>query len=373
MSDSVRPVSSPGIHKIGGFLLGAFTGILILAAILKLIEPGYPDEEARTILVFAVVGSPVAILIGGGAGIFYFRFVHYARNPKRFLAISLVLYLIAVASGFLLFPALDPVAEELARIRQERRIDNRIRNQETDREKAWQENYEKRFPRNEDSLTEILGPLVYPDAFLVDWQTEEQETRNGGREFAWEIEMTTTDHLDKVLAYYMTVLPEGISGYPMNWPPSVTFSWTTTSMQQRLAEDLTTRVALESTGTAVTIRYRVTHPKYIKSKPTPWQHGTEKFLKKVRKEQELARAEIRRKLGESIYPGSTLAWASLHNSSSILYETEDPLDQVLTHFIDLFGEPIERDDQYIFKPEYRDTKLRWFAVYSVGDKVRIHY
>ena len=376
---------SPGrriLQYITGFIAGAIMGILILAAVLTLMLPFYLFETKMNVLYYAILGFVPSILLGGAMGLLFIRLLRRATRPRRFARIGASLYIATIAAGFpivlLLQPLMDVIAHE-TRLYTYAHSSGRA---------AWKQVYVNRYPYNETSLAEVLGPLRYPGARLESW--EEAEGYSG-----WDILTITDDSPDQVLAFYASVLRLGIEGYPNAVASGNQESWSTKSHPFPSIDNLAVSMTLEGGLSGMRIRFNISSiysrrytpsegvegEHIVVAESVPWPENHESYLEEVRGEQQRRRDRIARTWEEWIYPGATFAWGDLGGQKQMAYETYDSVEEVLEFYKPIMGEARFTSGQYRFPsrgsgllPEYVGSGLPpEFTIYPVGDKVRIHF
>lgn len=357
------------LQYITGFMVGAVMGILIWAAVLTLLGPFYPGEEGLSLVVaFVILGLLPSILVGGAMGLLFIRVVRRATRPRRVAGIGALLYIATLAAGILIVLLLMPWMEDRAREGRGLRAHDLVERTYARGKNSWNQVYVNRYPYNETSLAEVLGPLQYPRARLESWNDIE------GNISGWDILTTTDDSPDQVLAFYASVLPRGIEGYPSAVASGNQQSWSARSTIQPSIDRLEVRVTLEGGPSGMRIRYKLLSPIMIDpDNRQPWSEDKyEVYLEDARKKRRKHRDTIAVEYAGWIYPGAVYTWGSLVARKQLAYETYDSIDQVVAFYESVKGESRLSDGQYIFTRRGTEWTPE-FTVYPVGGKVRIHF
>lgn len=360
MSDTNPSSGRKVLQYIAGFIAGAIMGILILAAVLTLMLPFYLFEAKLNVLYYAILGFVPSILFGGAMGLLFIRLLRRATRPRRFARIGASLYIATIAAGFpivlLLLPLMDVIDRE-TRLYTYEHSSGRA---------AWQQVYVNRYPYNETSLAEVLGPLRYPGARLESWEEGEGLS-------AWYILTITDDSPDQVLAFYASVLRWGIEGYPNAVASGNQESWSTKSHMVPSIDNLSASMTLEGGRSGMRIRFSIySFSEIVVAESVPWPENHESYLEEVRREQQRHRDRIERIWEDWIYPGATFAWGDLGEQKQMAYETYDSVEEVLEFYKPIMGEARFTSGQYRF-PSRGSGLPPEFTIYPVGDKVRIHF
>lgn len=356
---------------LGGFLLGASLGIVLAFCLLYLLSLGVRGEGAWFLVGLMYRGVPTMAIIGGAAGA---AALHRLRGSRWAGWISAAGYILVVG-----LMTLYAVNQSLGRAHSQRAQKQRDR-AEADAWVAWERTYGDRYPQEEGSLPALLGPLLYPGSRLVQWS----KSQHFGYRPAWAIVTETEDPLEKVLVYYMSVLPEGIGEEYMHWGPSKG-SYVPAGTPQRSADGRRTEILMEEAGAGCRIRFKTYRPgssppsrwKSGGDVPDAWPEDRDAYLARVAERQETYRADIERAFGELLYPNSRLFWGRISHAATqrlpLIFVTEDPLVDVLAYYRARLGEPWGMGGEHIFDAKDAHRMDRRLKIRTVGTRVEIRF
>lgn len=357
----------------GGFFAGAVLGAGAMLWFVAVIEPYHRGHyEALTPLLLGVFGTPVAALIGGVFGLVWARRLGHADDPRRVLRRSA---LIAVAATAVLLAALpflrDRSLWRSGNARHERV--QRVLELDVVGERDVWGSYDWRYPREPASLEPLFGPLLYPGSTLVEW-VEAEQVPGLPPPPGWEITVSAPDGADKVLAYYMTVLPEGIDGYGIGNAPGPTGEWATVSADQESADGRVTVVRIEGEDDDVTIRFRTTSGTTERSMAghQPWPEP-DAYRNQVAAARKPYLDALHTEFGDWLYPDAELVFGDLQNLKSIAFDTPDPMEKVVDFYAAHNTEPEWIGEKYRFWHRGNSVRRPEFYVYPIHGGTRIYF
>lgn len=362
------------LRYVGGFCAGAVLGAGLLLWFVAVIAPAFGGHyEALTPLIIAVVGSPIAALAGGILGVLWVRRISRPDGPPRAVRRGIGIAIVVAVLLWIVLPLLQTMVREDARFRQQTEVRRLVEHSFADEESRWNRKFASRYPRNGASLEPLLGPLLYPGAALVTWEDHEIPADMPWPP-GWEITVSTADHPDDVLAYYTSVLPEGIEGYGFGNVPGPRGHWMSTSARQKSADGRSTIVRLEGKDETVTIRFVTMSDDMSYGEPVdkPWP-DRDAYRKFVETERQPYIDAMHDEFGDWLYPGAKLNFGNVRTLENIAFETSDPMDDVVAFYAAHDLEPHWRDDRYSFSRRGAFVRIPLVLVYPIHGGTRIHF
>ena len=332
------------IQMLGLFLLGALGSAAVLLLVFRLIMPLFSGEAGWSLFALALYGYPVAIVLCVVVGIVFALRFRTSHLKKRLSLSGYVLLL--TASGIVTWWYRED-QKQLSAITKNRQANKDRQLQD------WREKYEKHYPQNADSLPAVLGPFFYPDGKLINWKT----LTNPNNEPKWLIEFSTEDDIEEVLAYYMSVLPEGLDqSFRFALLPSKQsdprFPSMYRSKRQFTPDDRIIVIEIRTSPSSFFIAcdtymrppYQQGHPELIEA----WSGTLQDYQNVVAKLQKFAREELQQKLKDLVYPSATLVWSDLSRADAVqdcLFTTQDTIEDVSNFYSAKLGKPTETADE----------------------------
>lgn len=327
-----------------GFLLGAGLGLASGYLIFYLALPNLgdllPHDESGmlTLIILAQVGTPLMALLGGLAGVWAAYRLRRSQSISRWIA----------GTGYVLAASLGAFfAISLLHYRQgEQEFKLRVESAQAERLAEWEGAYGAKYPREEASLPALLGPLLYPGSRLVQWST--LPTRTAVDAIVWEIVTTTSDELEHVLAYFMSILPEGLDRNEGRFDRGR--SWRFASAPQSSSDGLQTVVNIEELDGSFQILFRTQKDrsmfarsrrdrKEASTHSQAWPETLEVYRNRVLEHRRPKLSAFEALFGGAAYPNAHLAWGRFDYRSTyrswndyLAFRTEDPIERVLEHF-----------------------------------------
>ena len=373
------------LRLIGGCLLGSNLGAAVAFGIILALAQFYSGEERWFLVGLLTFGVPTCAIGGGIAGaILAFRL----RRSRWGAWTAGVGYALGVA--FLVYSF---VHEQRVQKRTEQR-QRREAQERQDRFDQWGKLFAARYPCEESSLEELLGPLLYPDARFVEW------TESAGRVPVWTITVESSDPLPDVLSYFMSVVRSGVARTPNRYArvsaqlrtadyPDGTWRHNEgpasySCLPQRGGDGLETEIQIEPQESTVRILYWIKKQRFASRRwktpedlPPAWPKDLSYYTDRVAKSQQEDRIKIEQMLGELFYPGSRLICGGFYSGSPYvrekLFATSDQREEVVRYFESRYGPAKQlRHDSWFESKDARGTSRNVF-VYSLGDRVLIEY
>jgi hypothetical protein len=228
----------------------------------------------------------------------------------------------------------------------------------------WERTYGAKYPQEEASLPALLGPLLYPGSRLIRWSSVSMY-RPEDRP-AWEIETATDDDLEDVIAYYMTVLPEGLDRNNGTFQFHYA-SWWFESSPQLSADGRRTWVTIKGVRRTFRIHFHTEEDRSDSSTlrtdwhdaaamPDAWPEAKDCHLRRVQQHQKPMLEELRTIFSDVAYPNAQLAWGRFDyrnwrndaETDYFAFRTRDSIDTVFEHFAR-------------YMPTPREGTSRWFT------------
>lgn len=322
------------IDRLGAFLFGACVGALPVWVLVELmLVLGKRAPVAWTAYVPLVwVAMPVGAVVGGVASLLWARRSLRVASLARFGRGGVV---VLVASFFL---------SAMGRMLVDGRRETLVRAELSDAEKAgwrrWEESFGARYAARDASLAGLFGPLLVADARLVAWEPADSGLPG------WSIRVRTSRSLDEVLAFFMSVLPEGLEQYPFRFHPGLASRGSWRSLPQRSSDGRETEVWIERRNLDFDVRYvttvdRALLERYVVDSAAldadraGWVEPLAVLQSRVGAGLRQHEAEAHSTFGELIYPGAQFGpsrWTGRVRLPELSLRTSDDLDRVAAYY-----------------------------------------
>jgi len=312
-SDPSSRISGSRLLVFHGVLIGVGVGLLLSlfgTMMLSSMARG-AGEGALGVLVFIPIIFVVFLVGGGIAG---GRWAHGKRasagSPVA-IAISAYAILGVVVGAVVLLLWTNHKRGEPFRVERQ------------SAQALWDQTYGAKYPKGEESLNALLGPLRYPKGRLLDWSDIRRPASIGAA--GWEIVLETDEDLGQVVDYYMSALPEGLSVVSsVVSSPSEFYSGKLESEDGRTSE-----LWIEQSGQAVRIRFETSRfvakmppdsgPEAL---PEAWPEPRAAWMAKVAEHSAAREEKCTAFLGELRYPGAQLVCANNTDVSRCVFVTQ---------------------------------------------------
>lgn len=352
-----------------GFICGAFFWLMWIPSL-----DMFAGERGWGLMIISPAGTLLTTVAGAVAGIVLGYKTRRSKTASIAIAVS-GYALAAVIAGYVVYAV---QYEREWNAERDRKINEILT--------AWETVYGAVYPATDESLPALFGPLLYPGSRLKTWT--DLALRTAVDRPGWEIEVTSDDTIERVLNYYMSVLPEGLEYKPGS--DAKTRPWRFMSEPQDSGDSRETTIYMQDAGDHFVIRF---HTRYKKSRlrptigggplPTAWPDEAGAYRAHVSEYQQQRREANVDMLNPAMYPGARMATSQFPSGSytshrTDVYLTDDSWDAVIQYLTEHVGPPRVSGAYAAFQGlasgNYRvDVDAHSRATYGPFDSVLLEY
>ena len=360
--------------KLGCFLFGFLLPFLFLALLICYFFVFAKDNTAGAygVLFALTYGCYVCAAIGlalGVAAVFLLPRTKYAESARKagfvMLIVEPLLVLASLGYGMIRNEVVQSTRAYQASAERDEKTGD------------WERVYGGKYPKTETSLPAVFGPYYYPKSRLADWQAVVSNYP------IWSITCETSDPIDSVVDYYMSVIPGGLTAISDSVLQEGQWFSAESAGELRSADHRITRVSLDVNNGKLTIQLRTYGDpnlaqlpyKSPDELPAPWP-PVEAIKAEAAQKQAKYLALQEESLGDLLYPRAKFVWGSVAatNVTGLEYATTDSLETVVAHYRARFEpQKSSREGVTRFVQTFPNGFGRTIKVFVRGGRTRVHF